>query len=319
MLEYDQHEDDHYTGTPDGDEACLSSFASNLLNPPSDPEPVPSLNAITLDAEHFSPNPLINFESPSSSTVNFSGENPPAPTVPPPRIVDQTRLRLIAPKPIAPVLDKPWHDMRLLAGFIFSSSRNVEVTADFHEPSNPASSAIPTESGVDGSLSDAAPSTAARRLSLIPHGSLQQAEIGGRSAGTMDQRVRRNSLTPLSYFSDSDAVEQYVEQAAVTPIAELPDVLMQLVMSAAAEQEREDGMNTDAAAAEGAPLKLHSSAEHFHLPRHSIFAGIKIEITPPSAIREANNFILDTVIIEVRNWGFSRAYRSISFIKNEFF
>ena len=303
MFEYDQHEDDHSTGTPDGDEVCLSSFASNLLDPPSDPEPVPSLNAITLDEEHFPPNPLINFESPSPSTVNISGENPPAPTVPPPRIVDQTRLRLNSTQTHSSGAGQTVarhaspHQLHLLfipqrpsdrrfpravhPGFLGVSSRKVAWTGRRRRQ-------------------DAAPSTVARRLSLIPHGSLQQAEIGGRSAGTMDQLVRRNSLTPLSYFSDSDAVEQYVEQAAVTPTAELLDVLMQPVMSAAAGQEGEDGINTDAAAAEGTPLKTHSSAEHFHLPRHSIFAGIKIEITPPSAIREVNNFILDTVIIEVR-------------------
>ncbi|OQV14138.1 hypothetical protein BV898_11613 [Hypsibius exemplaris] len=195
--------------------------------------------------------------------------------------VEVTRLRLIAPKNRPKEIEKPWHDMRLFTSHTASTTVDVAAAVDFQT----RSSTLPM-TGVENykagsETEDAPPSATARRLSLIP----EVAGVQVQETYPVADRRRRKSLTPLSYFGQFDGVEQYVEQAAVTAEEELPEELQQ--------QPDCDEQETYV------PLDERFSAEHFKLPRQSICAGIKIEITPPSAIREGNNFILNTVIIEV--------------------
>ena len=124
---------------------------------------------------------------------------------------------------------------------------------------------------------DEAPSPTARRLSRVTS-ALDPDSLSNIPASYL--RRRRSSLTPLSYLSQADVIEQFLEQVAAVPGEQLPH-------------------EGDITATESAILEHRDSAEHFHVRRHSAVAGITIEITPPSAIRESNNFILDTVFIEV--------------------
>ncbi|GAU87945.1 hypothetical protein RvY_00725 [Ramazzottius varieornatus] len=178
------------------------------------------------------------------------------------------KLKVLKPRHRQKEVAKPWHDMRMFVDRSLSSSRSI---------STEGSQTDPDDRQADVS-EDELPSRTARRLSRVPS-SLDPESVNDLPASYL--RQRRSSLTPLSYLSHhDDATEQFLEQVAAVPGAALPH----------------EGEIT---VAESALLEHRDSAEHFRPKRHSAVAGITIEITPPSAIRESNNFILDTVFIEV--------------------
>ncbi|XP_055341615.1 uncharacterized protein LOC129590422 isoform X2 [Paramacrobiotus metropolitanus] len=171
------------------------------------------------------------------------------------------KLKVITAKPRQEDGGREWHDPTMFSGYFRSSNRDAA-----------SSTSAPDE---DRSSKDRSLSRAGRRLSLVTPEVQKRASI---TRDSLSIPPRRDSLTPLAYFAQHEAVEQYIEPAAVI---------------------NPDAQDSDSPEQTLPILAPRDSAEHFRLPRSSVAGGIKIEITPPSALKEANNVILETVVMEV--------------------